>query len=267
MTGADEPIFVDDEASWPQSTLRNLAALEGGIRAYHRERRRIDAAAEKKVELRINRPRNSNQAAWNEALRVSEEGLQGSAIVGFHATRLTLEEIASVSGRGLVPLSTVLLTDRVAALLATGGIAANQAEMLLAHHQARDSNRAGMTWFCFSRSLLREESGINRLMRSWGGEALYNSHESDPMLGPLLRGIGVPCVVIAHVNVGEVEAFASVGERLLNAWAFSRGITIADRPEFEGYVRSGPVAVERIIRLGDPEFNLLTNHLGWRKPL
>ncbi len=53
------------------------------------------------------------------------------------------------------------------------------------------------------RSVLRSEGAVGRLFRSWGGEALYNSHEDDLETGPLLRRIGTPCIWIVVLPIGQ----------------------------------------------------------------
>src|SRR5690606_19025663 len=59
-------------------------------------------------------------------------------------------------------------------------------------------------WFCFYEPSLAGERGIGRLFRSWGGEALYNSHEKDPTTGGALRRIGVPCIIKAIVPINNL---------------------------------------------------------------
>lgn len=58
-----------------------------------------------------------------------------------------------------------------------------------------------MLWFFFFDPFLAGEDGVGRLFRSWGGEALYNSHERDTVTGPFLRSIGIPCIVKADVPI------------------------------------------------------------------
>ena len=118
------------------------------------------------------------------------------------------------------------------------------------------SNRSGLAWFCFTRALLRDESGIERLFRSWGGEALYNSHEDDKKTGPTLAALGKPCIVIAR-------------QRLVNAWCAIRGIETGDGADFEGCVRADIPGgdIVRIPTLDDPEFRSLTAHDTWDAPL
>ena len=129
--------------------------------------------------------------------------------------------------------------------------------------------RAGMTWFCFTRAQLRDEASIERLFRSWGGEALYNSHEGDEETGPLLKSLGRPCIVVATVPVVKVATCMEVGRRLVNIWRGCRGIATGDLPEFDGSVCAGTSGTNilRIIHVDDPEFLALTSHDRWQEPL
>jgi len=43
--------------------------------------------------------------------------------------------------------------------------------------------------------------GVQRFFRSWGGESLYADHERDPKIGPVLKQIGIPCVVELMVPI------------------------------------------------------------------
>jgi hypothetical protein len=174
-------IEADSEVTWPETMLRALASHAEGISAYQIERRRIDQAAEEDVALRINRPVNPSAPNWDAVLKVSDESVGGRHLAGFHATRLTDAEREDIVSNGLRVLSPKLFDWRLSGVanLLPGNILAS----LRAHNQVGDDNRRGMTWFCFTRALLRDESGVERLFRSWGGEALYNSHESDRATG------------------------------------------------------------------------------------
>jgi hypothetical protein len=46
-------------------------------------------------------------------------------------------------------------------------------------NQSDEKYRKNMIWFCFFLPKIAGEHGIMRFFRSWGGEALYNSHEKD----------------------------------------------------------------------------------------
>jgi hypothetical protein len=262
-------IDSDDETSWPEALVNALEPLTQALRAFHDERRRIDLDARNDVMLRIYRPCNPYEASWNRALELADAAIAGHRLLGFHATRLTLPEQKSVASSGLKVLSSDLFEARLSSLEADRLVTGDQAKSLRSRHQVLDDNRSGMTWFCFNRSSLCDEDGISRLFRSWGGEALYNSHEDDVHTGPILRRIGEPCIVVAAVPIESIETFMTVGNRLLNAWASRRNILIPHQVEFEGYSRFDTSAgnVVRIVTFRHAEFLALTCHDQWDEPL
>jgi len=264
-----QPIDADDENTWPEALLRGLEADREAIVAFQRERARIDRAAEEDLMLRGHRPTNPNQNAWDAALALGEHATTSGHLLGFHATRLMEHELEEIGRSGLQPLSLDLLTRRLAGAQRVGKLTPEQAVRLLEHHQAADDNRSGRTAFIFTRALLSDRLGIERLFRSWGGEALYNSHEDDPETGPLLRSLGSPSIVVAAVRAADIGRHFDVGQRLVNIWCARRGIVTEHRPDFGGVVRTHTPAenILRIIRIGDPEFLALTAHNQWRKPL
>lgn len=105
---------------------------------------------------------------------------------------MTLQDLASLSTR----------IDR---LFNSGLINSTVAERLKCENQANDSARAKMLWFCFFEPFHAGERGIGRFFKSWGGEALYNSHEDDPMTGSILRQIGTPCVIKVRVPIASLK--------------------------------------------------------------
>lgn len=126
-----------------------------------------------------------------------------------------------------------------------------------------------MVHFCFSRALLRSESGVSRLFRSWGGEALYWHYEEDERVGPVLRRIGKPAIIQAALPIPSIEAFWSIGQRLLTAFLARRGVSTANSNEFQGHTHEAVHAdnIIRLIRADDPEFAKLTECGSWRYPL
>jgi len=263
------PIEANFENTWPEGLLRGLEAHRDALSAFQLERAHIDAAAYEDVMLRINRPSNPHQAAWDEALALAEQTTASGHLLGFHATRLMKHEVEEIKRSGLQPLSVELLQRRLGAAQKAGALTAEEYRRLFACHQAACENRLGRMAFCFTHAQLKDEGGVGRLLGSWGGEALYNSHEDDAKTGPLLKGLGSPCIVVAAVGVADIDTHIEVGERLVNCWCARRAIVTEHRPEFEGKVRTNIPGenILRIVRLGDPEFLALTEHNRWRNPL
>src|SRR5262245_44554645 len=147
---AMQPIEADDESTWPEALLRALEADRETIAAFERERARIDRAAEEDVMLRIDRPANPYQNAWDTALALAEGTTASGHLLGFHATRLMEHEIEEIKRSGLQPLSVDLLKRRLAAVQHLGKLTPEQTGRLLGSHQAADDNRSGRTAFVFT---------------------------------------------------------------------------------------------------------------------
>lgn len=264
-----EFIEADLQTTWPAQLREALSAHAKDVAAYHSERARIDRAAETDVLLRVQRPRNPHQGAWDSLLKTSEGAVAGRRLLGFHATRLTNQEVADIKANGMKILSENLLDRRLSSIEASGGVAASVIDALRSRNKAGHSNRSGRTHFCFSRALLRSESGMRRLFQSWGGEALYACHEDDPQVGPALNSIGNPCIVVAAIPVEDIVGPIDVGERLVNVWCSSQAINTDHAPDFQGTTRKDTAAsnIVGVMEFSAQDFQALTGHQGWRKPL
>lgn len=262
-------IETDNQETWPEALLGILGRHKDAIHSYQKERRAIDRAAEDDVMLRIHRPVNPYDLQWHHALEVAENAVRGNHLLGYHATRLTEGETQDIRASGLAVLNVDLLNRRLAALHDAGALSAELFAALGAKHQAADDNRAGKIWFVFSKATLQDESGMERFFRSWGGEALYNSHERHRVTGPALKLPGIPAIVQAAVPCDGLECFMEVGTRLVNVWCEAHGIRTGHDAAFEGYVSSDiPAAdIQRIDFLGSEAFDALSRHADWRKPL
>ena len=84
---------------------------------------------------------------------------------------------------------------------------------------------------------MQHEPAVYRLLRSWGGEALYANHEADPQIGPLLREVGTPYIVVAAIPVEDIKTYVPIGERLVNIWCGKHNVRTEQAPDFEGHTR------------------------------
>jgi hypothetical protein len=113
--------------------------------------------------------------------------------------------MAAIRSGGMQLPDADVLASRIGKCVEDGSLTQAVAEQLKARHQANDANRKGRLWFCTYPPSRAGEGGIGRFFRHWGGEALYNAHESDPQTSPQLRTIGVPCVVEALLPLAALE--------------------------------------------------------------
>lgn len=259
-------ISLDDEATWPPEVSQLLEAHLSVLQAYEQDRRRINAQLERDVTLRYSTPSNPHALLRDQVIARCDAALADHTLVGLHCTRLHDDEIAAVQRDGLWPLSSEGLVGRVQARVAAGDIPDYLGIRLFGAHQAGDRHRTGLIWFIFTHATLRDEHAVCRFFQSWGGEALYNSHEHDDETGPLLRGIGVPCIVEAAVPADRLHLFGSVGEALLAIYLGRRRIPTARIDGVEGYIQGQLEAahIRRVVRASDPAFQQLTQHHQWR---
>jgi hypothetical protein len=145
-------------------------------------------------------------------------------------------------------------------------IDSHTAEYLLNKNQANDDNRAGMIWFCFFPPRIAGQRGIERFFRSWGGEALYNSHEGDTLSGPVLTKIGIPCIIEACVPIGSLAYHGGVDFKLIARFLSKRGLKPDNPLEHEDRAKQPIPAgnIIRIIRFPDPQFVKLTGCDKWK---
>lgn len=201
---------------------------------------------------------------YDRALYELFELLRPFAVAGWHATRLTREEVAAILAQGMQLPNPAMLDRRIDAVVGTGDLTPKLAARLKAKNQAQETYRAGRIWFCFYPPREAGEGGIADLLSHWGGEALYNSHDRDPVMGPILRSIGTPCLVEAVVPVDMLEVTGlpfTIVARFLN----SRGSATRDHVNYEDRVLKPLPAssIRRVIRFPEPDFLALTGCEPW----
>ncbi|TKD51431.1 hypothetical protein [Sphingomonas baiyangensis] len=145
-------------------------------------------------------------------------------IRAWHYTRMTDAEVAALRRDG-VHLSTMdSLRARLAAQVAAGTFDAATAERLLAgspfHHDILGS-RANKFWMV-SHPHESDDSGVELLLESWGGEAVY-FWQRDPELQALLRTIGRPRVLEFAVPMIKTWSSSAAGAAVIAAYGRSLG--------------------------------------------
>lgn len=213
-------------------------------------------------------PRKVNPGMYDRAIIAVADSLTPYSITGWHCTRLTDDEIEQIIESGMDLPDGTLLRRRVDAIVASGQLSRNVGERLAAANQADDSNRSGRLWFTFFPPRRAGEGGIGRFFRHWGGEALYNSHENDPVTSPILRLIGTPCVIEADVPVASLAPGVRLATKVVRTYLIGRGYTSDEPVEHED--RSvQPIAadcVRRVIRHPERDFMELTGCHAWQHP-
>jgi hypothetical protein len=213
--------------------------------------------------------RTVTAGAYDNAISGLIDALQPYAIAGWHCTRLTDAEIDDIMRNGMRLPDAAMLARRIDALVEAGQLAHDIAQRLKVENQASDENRAGMVCFCFFQPRLAGESGIERFFRHWGGEALHNSHEDDPVTSPAISCIGTPSLVEADVPIALLKSGAGLAFKIVRRFLISRGYQTREPTDHEDHInrRLGAECIRRVIRFPESDFVTLTGCAVWDRPL
>jgi hypothetical protein len=258
--------------TWPARLLEYLASQHKMLLAHARhERETMDAYLNQKgdhVSMSMMPSNPHFQARERGSLKILEI-LQNTTLRGWHCTRLTEHEVEHIRKSGMQPPNLQILSERIRRAQADGLISDRIASRLIAENQGDDDNRKGMIWFCFFKPRGAGQSGTERFFRSWGGEALYNSHERDQRTGKALQKIGRPCLVQADVPISSFGRYTYLGDKVIRRYLLDRGFDTGEDCEHEDKARD-PITAANIVRFvfhGEPEFATLTGCDSWDPPL
>ena len=215
------------------------------------------------------RRNNPSARAYDSALHGLMDILQPYVILGWHCTRLTAAEADDVLRSGMQMPDAAMLERRIDALVESKEITPDLAYRLKSKNQSDEKNRAGMLWFCFFPPRKAGEAGIERFFRHWGGEALYNSHENDPVTSPAIRVIGTPCIVEVDVPVSLLKRHERLARNIVRRFLASRDYRMTESTDYEDRIVQPLLAtnVRRMIRFPAPDFFALTGCAEWRRPI
>jgi len=128
---------------------------------------------------------------------------------------------------------------------------------------AKLAKREGLiSFFHCLLTLRRDEGGLYRLLRYWGGEAIYGHHEEDSAVKDALSRIGTPCIVVATLQPSDVDTFGCFEERLIRLW-IDRDKPEAHSHDCDTQVKGRSVPVLEVIEYADPRFEDLTGCSNW----
>lgn len=210
-------------------------------------------------------PKTTLACQFDEMIYAMRDILRTYSLRGYHCTKLTEDEIIHIETNGMLLQDRQSLCVRINSLLNQNLIDNDIASRLRCENQADDTNRARMLWFCFFDPFIAGEGGIERFFRSWGGEALYNSHEDDPETGEVLLEIGLPCIIEAIVPMRNLHECYLPETQVYRTYLQSRGHHITEPTEHEGYSRYNidPLNIQAIIKYPEPRFIELTQCNEW----
>ncbi|EKD73845.1 MAG: hypothetical protein ACD_45C00175G0005 [uncultured bacterium] len=244
------PIIITDKSTWPTEVSDFLEANFRGFEGWE-----------------CSCCSSLNAYRYDSLVTQFREILRIHSLIGYHCTKLTKEEIESILANGMASQSAASLNMRIDRLLHSGSISPVIAKCLKDENQANDSNRKSMLWFCFFEPFMAGESGIGRFFKSWGGEALYNSHEENPVTGAALRRIGIPCIIKANVAIASMEDSKFPDGALARVLLLSFGHELKIPIKHEGYSIKNISAdkIIEIIEYPSEKFIELTRCTTWNK--
>ena len=188
-----------------------------------------------------------------------------------HCTKLLPHEIENIKNNGLRILTTELVKERINAVFEQGYLNEQERDFLLADYQRKLKNsnfqaRQNQLWFVTPKHLGSELCGAGRLFTSWGGESVYNEHDSmQTHIAGKLKTMGIPCIVKAKVLIADLQH-----GNIINAMIYTSGVAanLGYFPEFhdtdgdiEGFVNKDLEGkfIEEIIDFYDPKFSEIYN--------
>lgn len=256
-------INPSDASTWPDDLNTCLSDHHGIFTQWHN---RVDDQSDypdEKHDAAIIQAR-----AFDSAIYALSGALHPHSMRGFHCTRLTQHEISEIKNNGLALPNLAMLHKRIRTLLEQSEISAAVAERLMAINQADEQYRKDRIWFCFYEPHLAGQGGIQDLLSLWGGEALYNSHDRDETIGPILRRLGTPAVIEAEVPISSIRSVDSLSLLIAARYGTRRRDQNVSPSAFESCSMS-PISaqsVKAIVPFGDPEFLRLTACNEWTPP-
>ncbi len=265
-------VEIEAAETWPPGFLATMVQNRDLILSYQRERQRIDQLCQDDIFIRVDPPENKYKHEYEKLLERLDKTLTQHRIVGYHCTRLTPGEIAGVKSNGLRLLSAELVRQRLDQCVADGHLAPAHRTYLNGSqimHQSlcnRHGNRTGMIWFCPNRSTLRDASGVYRLFRSWGGEAVYFGHEEDGDVAAVLARIGTPCIVKCAIPFPcDAPYYPKFAARFLSQFIANDIEYPEPTADFDLSTKKDVRASEvlEIIEFSDPQFERMTGCSNW----
>jgi hypothetical protein len=265
-------MILAEVETWPLPLLEYLASQHEMLLAHARHHRKTIHAYLNPTAGHVPMalmPSNPHIQARERATLKILQLVQSTTLRGWHCTRLTDQEVKYIMSHGMQPPNLQVLCERIRRLEADGVLSNEIAERLVAENQADDDNRRGMIWFCFFEPRLADQWGIERFFRCWGGEALYNSHEDDPITGNALRIIGRPCLIEADVPFSSFGPYTYLGDKVIRRYLITHSFDTGEDCDLEDRTsdRIPAANIVRVVSHDEPEFANLTGCDLWDPPL
>lgn len=253
-----ENVFlINDKTTWHQDLLDLIESNKSLIRNYHCVEKynfNLREAAKKRtsVDYRNLHRTNKYYVEIRHLIECVKYELKKLTIIGYHATRLTKEEITKIKKEGLVTSSIENCYKRADNLLSNGYITKNECNCIKSHcilNNPSEKNRIGQIWFIAGNcDISTKDYGLDNLYKDYGGETIRNGIENTQLLDKL-NNISEPCSVISYVKLNTIPIYQidTLAEKLVLE-SNKRDIS---RIEFEMFSESEIIPVIDIISVNE----------------
>lgn len=182
--------------------------------------------------------------------------MERRTIRAWHYSRMTDPEVDALCSGGIYPSTLDNIRARFAAQVAAGAFTEEIADRLLADspYQSKQLGSRSNKFWMVSHPVGIEDSGVELLLESWGGECAY-FWQRDPQLQKLLTGIGTPRVLEIFVPLCHSRHSYSAAAAVVAAYGRMLGTT-TDKKAFDLYAHQslGPEHVLAVHSEGDQAF-------------
>jgi hypothetical protein len=195
----------------------------------------------------------------------AQQILSRYSLIGWHSTRLIDYEVRHIERYGMQLPNKEILYARIEAAQQHGYFTDDIAGKLKNKNEADDVWRKNRIWFTFYPPLRAGASGIYRLFKYWGGEALYNLHEDCAIVAPILQRIGTPFLIEAEVPIASLRPHSFLPDKLAIRYLRDNGLPTSEPTDHDDYaiLPLTPSNIRKIIRFGTAEFERLTEYSTW----
>ncbi len=262
LSRIDNHIIIDLIESWPEEIIQIIDKNQNILRRYLQLEKEIDTQAEEDAIKGVYRPENKYEFKWLYIMNQLDAILKQYRFVGFHCTKLIDLEIHNICAYGLEPLNSEKLDSRIDLLCKNKLINDNIAEELKKNNLSSASNRKGRLFFFHGSKTLKDEWGLYRLFRTWGGEALYAKHEKNIKIFKELFSIGKPCIVLGSLSYEEINQYNPLASRFISVFLNKDDFEFSNH-DFESIVNKN-VKVLSVITTEEETFDQLTNFSTWK---
>lgn len=211
----NETFLINDKSTWHQNLLDLIESNKSLIRNYHyvntynfnlREAAKLCTPVNDKNMDRTN-PYSYDLDYIKECVKYE---LQKLTIIGYHATRLTNEEIIEIKKYGLITSSKENCYKRADNLLFDGYITKNECDFIKSQcilNNSIEKDRIGQIWFLSGNcDISTKHSSLNNLYKYYGGETIRNGIEHTQLIDKL-NNISKPCSVFSYVKLNTIPIY------------------------------------------------------------